>query len=141
MPIRSKKFRGRRTHGQGIKASRGKGKRGGHGNAGGHKHKWIGVVQYAPDHFGVHGFKRPKAVQREVKAINVGDLERIIPDLVNKGSAKAAGKGYDVDLDAAGFDKLLGTGRVTMPLNVKVASASEHAKDKVGAAGGKVLEP
>jgi large subunit ribosomal protein L15 len=141
MPVRSKKFRGRRTHGQGLKASRGKGKRGGHGNAGGHKHKWIGVVQYAPDHFGVHGFKRPEAVKREIRAINVGDLERMIPDLVSKGSAKAAGKGYDVDLAAAGIDKLLGSGRISIPVTVKVESASQHAKEKVGAAGGKVVEP
>jgi len=140
MPVRSMKFRGRRTHGRGLKAGRGKGKRGGHGNAGGHKHKWIGVVQYAPDHFGVHGFKRPKAVQREVRTINVGDLGRMIPEFVKSGKAKSAGKGYDVDLGAAGYDKLLGGGRLSIPINVKVSSASSHAKEKVGAAGGKIVE-
>ncbi len=40
MPSRTRKFRGLRTHGRGIKAGRGAGKQGGRGNAGLHKYKF-----------------------------------------------------------------------------------------------------
>lgn len=140
MPERHRKFRGRRTHGRGLKAGRGKGKRGGHGNAGGHKHKWISVVKFAPDHFGVHGFKRPKGVRHEARTINVGDLERIIPGLIENNMAKKMDTGYEVDLRGAGYDKLLGSGRVSVPLHVKISCASPRAKEKIVSAGGRIIE-
>jgi large subunit ribosomal protein L15 len=59
MVSKTRRFRGSRTHGRGHKAGRGKGKRGGFGNAGLHKHKFKWMVKYDPDHFGRHGFKRP----------------------------------------------------------------------------------
>ncbi|HEX9709729.1 MAG TPA: uL15m family ribosomal protein [Candidatus Thermoplasmatota archaeon] len=141
MPIIAKrrsatsKYRGKRTMGRGKKAGRGKGKRGGHGNAGLHKHKYLHTVKYDPMHFGRHGFKVPSAAARPVVAINVQQLEERWGTVVPAG---AAGGGDVADLSVAGIDKLLGGGRVTRPLKVRVKWASPQAVSKVQAAGGSV---
>ena len=44
-----------------------------------------------------------------------------------------------LDLEALGYDKLLGAGRVTKALTVKVPSWSESASRKITGAGGEVL--
>lgn len=66
-----KKFRGSRTHGKGRnRRNRGVGCRGGRGNAGVHKHKYIKFIKLAKMglyEFGKHGFTRPKVVQQEYK--------------------------------------------------------------------------
>ncbi len=124
---RTKHFRGTRTHGRGKKAGRGAGLRGGRGNAGMHKHKWIYTVKYEPDHFGRHGFKRPQGTVKEVKTINVGSL-----------AEQFAGQ-KEVDLAKAGYDKLLGSGAISVAMTVTVSEASAKAKEKLEAAGGKVV--
>ena len=70
MPSRTSRFRGSRTHGRGQKAGRGKGKRGGFGNSGMHKHKFKWMIKYDPDHFGRHGFKRPQLITHADTTIN-----------------------------------------------------------------------
>jgi ribosomal protein L15 len=42
-------------------------------------------------------------------------------------------------LETLGFTKLLGTGRITKTLTVKVASCSKSAAEKIKEAGGQVL--
>ncbi len=140
MPSRTKKMRGSRTHGRGKKHGRGAGGRGGHGNAGLHKHKFKSMIKYDPMHFGRHGFTR-HAQMHETAAINLEQLVARVPELEAQGHAKKAGAGFEVDLTAAGIDKLLGGGRVGAALTIKVASASEQARAKVEEAGGKVLLP
>lgn len=44
-----------------------------------------------------------------------------------------------VDLASLGYTKLLGSGRVTRALSIKVASCSKSAMEKVEKAGGEVL--
>lgn len=138
---RTKKLRGQRTHGRGKKAGRGKGKRGGSGMAGLHKHKFKWMVKYDPDHFGAYGFKRPASLQREVRTINLERLQRSLDALAQEGFARRAGEGYEVDLGAAGYGKLLGRGRVDVPLTVTVPAASARAVEKVDEAGGQVILP
>ena len=140
MPSRTKKMRGSRTHGRGKKHGRGAGDRGGTGNAGLHKHKFKSMVKYEPDHFGHHGFRRHAQI-REVEAINLEQLTARVPELEAQGHAKKAAAGYELDLTAAGIDKLLGGGRVAAAFTIKVAAASEQAKAKVQEAGGQVLLP
>ena len=123
---KTKKFRGSRTCGRGIKGGRGAGLRGGRGNAGLHKHKYMHMLKYMPDHFGVHGFKRPQSVIKDDKIINVGQLEGRFP-----------GK-KDIDLTKEGFDKLLGGGKVDGSLKVKVEKASQKAVEKIKEKGGEV---
>ncbi len=137
MPIARKsrkstsKYRGHRTMGRGKKAGRGKGKRGGTGNAGLHKHKYLWTVKYDPLHFGVHGFTMPDEAQSPLTVINVQQLEE-------RWGAFAPPASGALDLGAHGIDKLLGSGHVTKALNVKVKWASPQAVEKVKAAGGTV---
>src|SRR3970282_1114934 len=125
MPSRTRKFRGSRTHGRGKKHGRGAGGRGGTGNAGLHKHKFKFMIKYMPDHFGRHGFTR-HAQMEDTRAIDLEDLARLVPELESQGQAKRTAAGVDVDLTAAGIDKLLGSGRVGQALKIKVSAASEQ---------------
>jgi large subunit ribosomal protein L15 len=117
------------THGKGRKGGRGSGLRGGRGNAGLHKHKFMHMLKYMPDHFGVHGFKRPQSVIKRNKTINVGELEE-----------KFSGNS-NIDLEKEGFDKLLGGGIINTKIKIKVNSASEKAIEKVKEKGGEVTLP
>jgi len=117
------------THGKGKKGGRGAGLRGGRGNAGLHKHKYLHMLKYMPDHFGVHGFKRPQNVIKRNKTINIGELEEKFP---GKNS---------IDLEKEGFDKLLGSGIVNIKLKIKVNSASEKAIEKIKEKGGEIILP
>ena len=87
------------------------------------------MVKNMPDHFGRHGFKRPQAVVKKDKIINVGQLEELYP-----------GK-KDIDLTKEGFDKLLGGGSIKTKIKIKVESASEKAITKIQEKGGEVVLP
>jgi len=67
-----KKFRGSRTHGKGRnRRNRGAGCRGGRGNAGVHKHKYLRFIKLAKMglyQFGKYGFTRPKVVRQDYKS-------------------------------------------------------------------------
>jgi large subunit ribosomal protein L15 len=117
------------THGKGRKGGRGAGLRGGRGNAGLHKHKFMHMLKYMPDHFGVHGFKRPQSVIKRNKTINIGELEEKFPGKNN------------IDLEKEGFDKLLGSGVVNSKLKIKVNTASEKAIEKIKEKGGEIILP
>lgn len=126
---KTKKFRGSMTHGRGKKGGRGAGLRGGRGNAGLLKHKYMYMIKNMPDHFGRHGFKRPQSVVKKNKTINVGQLEETFP-----------GKN-DIDLGKEGFDKLLGGGSLNKKMKIKVNSASEGAIKKIKEKGGEIILP
>ncbi|HEV8595720.1 MAG TPA: uL15m family ribosomal protein [Thermoplasmata archaeon] len=138
MVSRTRKFRGSRTHGRGKKHGRGHGDRGGTGNAGLHKHKFVWMLKYDPDHFGAHGFVRHHHGLGETFSINVSDVEARLDALVEKGFAARSEAAFDVDLGKAGFHKLLGGGKATHALRITVAVATESAKAKVQGAGGTV---
>jgi large subunit ribosomal protein L15 len=131
MPSRTKKFRGLRTHGRGIKAGRGAGKQGGRGNAGLHKYKFKSMLIYAPDHFGRHGFVRPDAVTEHPRSLNVGQLASFVPVLEAAGAISREGESFVADLAKAGVDRLLGGGVADRPWKVKVPYATRHAREKV----------
>ena len=114
------------THGRGKKGGRGAGLRGGRGNAGLLKHRYIYMVKNMPDHFGRHGFKRPRSVTKKDKTINVGQLEEKFPEK------------KEIDLEKEGFDKLLGGGNINSSLKIKVKKASEKAVNKIKEKGGDV---
>ena len=131
MPSRTRKFRGLRTHGRGIKAGRGAGKQGGRGNAGLHKYKFKSMLIYAPDHFGRHGFKRPPEIVEHPKTLNVGDLDGFVPILEAAGALERDGETYIADLAKAGVDRLLGKGSAGRAWKVYVLHATKHAAEKV----------
>jgi len=131
MPSRTRKFRGLRTHGRGIKAGRGAGKQGGRGNAGLHKYKFKSMLIYAPDHFGRHGFKRPPETAHRPTSLNVGDLDAFVPVLEAAGALSRDGEAFVADLTKAGVERLLGKGSSERSWKVIVAHASRHAREKV----------
>ena len=131
MPSRTRKFRGLRTHGRGIKAGRGAGKQGGRGNAGLHKYKFKSMLIYAPDHFGRHGFKRPPEIVERPTAVNVGDLPELVPLLKVAGAYSQSGDATTADLSKVGVDRLLGSGDAPKGWSVYVAHATKHAREKV----------
>ena len=138
MSKRSERFRGSRTHGRGKKAGRGAGMRGGRGNAGLHKHRFMHLLKNDRDHFGRHGFVRHKSVVRPSKTINLKTLQDILPRLIEKKVARKRGDVTIVDLSKGGYDKLLSKGSVYLKLNIKVRKATSNSIEKIEKAGGKV---
>ncbi|MFH1623294.1 MAG: uL15 family ribosomal protein [Candidatus Aenigmatarchaeota archaeon] len=123
---KNRKHRGKRTQGYGChKKHRGSGSRGGSGQAGMHKHKWSYTTSYEPEHFGKRGFRPPKTMAAEVKAINIGNIE-----------ALAGGKNK-IDLAALGYGKVLAGGTIGRPMEVIAPVFSRRAAEKIEAAGGK----
>jgi large subunit ribosomal protein L15 len=135
---RSKKFRGKRTHGRGHKAGRGAGLRGGRGNAGLHKHKYMHLLKYMPDHFGGHGFKRHPSLTKRKKSINISEIGERLGEFLEMGVAKEEKDMVTVDLSSVGVEKLLGGGQVGRKMTIIVPEASSKAVNKIVEAGGEV---
>ncbi len=124
-----KRRRGERTYHGSHKKWRGGGSRGGRGRAGAHKHKWSYVVKYEPERFGKHGFKRPVGAVKKIRAINLRDIEKI---------ANAENK-KEINIKDFGFEKVLGSGKLSGPIVVKAESFSKSAVRKIEQAGGKAV--
>ena len=130
-----RKKRGSRTQGYGRVGQHRKSGSKGERKAGRHKHGWTYVLRYEPDYFGKKGFTSPKSLKRKEKVINIGELEELSEKLPTE---KEKGK-LIIDLEKLGYTKLLGTGKITKPLVVKVASYSKSAAEKIKEAGGRIL--
>ncbi len=130
---KAKKFRRQsRTHGRGHKGGRGAGLKGGRGRAGANKHRFLQLQILGGKHAGLAakrwgrtGFTSKSRTPEDV-TINVGALEQRYPGAT------------EIDLAEAGITKLLGSGKVSTSLTVKVASATDGAVSKIEAAGGSV---
>ncbi len=134
-----RKKRGSRTQGYGrIGQHRGGGQRGGHGKTGRHKHKWSYVLRYEPDYFKKDRFKSPRGRKEGSIIINLKELEEIASKLT-PGRKKERAKVL-IDLGEMGYDKLLGEGKITIPVSVRVSSISQTALRKIEEAGGEVLK-
>ncbi len=138
MVSRTNKFRGSRTHGRGKKSGRGAGIHGGRGNAGLHKHKFMHMLKYDPEHFGPRGFSRPPKVVESRKGITVASLGAATEEFLRRGYARQDEGKLTVDLSAAGYYKLIAGGGLSAPLNVVVEKATERAVKAVEKAGGSV---
>jgi large subunit ribosomal protein L15 len=135
---KGKRRRGERTYHGSHKKWRGGGSRGGRGRAGMHKHKWSYTVKYEPEHFGKHGFKRPREVVKKLKSINLKELDKKIDELLRLKKIKKEKGVVKIDLKELGFDKLLGTGKIKHKVIVRAKYFSEKAKEKIEKAGGKI---
>jgi len=137
------KKRGSRTCGGGCsKKRRGAGHRGGRGNAGSgkekkQKHTWF--QKYKPNHLGKYGFQRADFLRNDVLGINVSSLDQNLEAFESKGVLEYENDVPVVDVTKFGFEKVLGSGRVTRPMIVKAPYFSERAKSKIEEAGGKVI--
>lgn len=123
-----RKTRGSRTQGYGrIGQHRDAGSKG-HRKVGRHKHLWSLVVTSEPNYFGKHGFTSPQSLHTKVNAINLVKLDQLA-------------QGPQINLTELGYTKLLGTGKITKPLTIQVATYSKSAEQKVTQAGGKIIAP
>ena len=136
-----RKQRGSRTHGYGqIGQHRGRGGRGGTGKAGLDKHKWTYVLRNDPTYWEKKGFTSTKTLNKKVDVINIGKLDDLVEKLESEKKLERKEKRIFLDLTNLGYDKLLGTGRVSKPLLIKIESYSEAASKKLELAGGAILK-
>ncbi len=131
--------RGSGTHGWGSKKKhRGAGSRGGRGNAGrgkrGEQNK--PSIWKNTKYLGKYGFKIKK--RKNVRSINVSDIEKGIS---TKFDLKEKSGFIVVNLKELGYDKLLGSGKVTKKFKITASSASKSAVEKINKAGGEVILP
>lgn len=131
--------RGSKTHGWGsMKKHRGAGHRGGRGAAGSGKRgdaKKPSIWKAYPN-IGKRGFISKSRTQ--VSTITIAYLENFAKTLATEGYLKTDGKATTVDLEQAGYTKLLATGNVTKAWHITVATATERAIAKIKKAGGTV---
>jgi len=132
-----RKKRGSRTHGYGQVGQHRKGTK---GKAGLHKHRWTYIIKHDPHYFEKRGFTSQKAISRKTNVINVGELGELADKLAAEKKLERKQKKIFLDLDKLGYNKLLGTGKITRPILVKVAAHSEAAGKKLEEAGGQVLK-
>ena len=119
-----KGYLGHRSHGRGnVKNRRGSGNRGGRGMSGIDKHKWSWAMVYDKRHFDKHGFVPP--TKKEVKVAHLYDEE-------NKAEKK--GSGYVFEFDG----KILATGQIRKPVEIKAASWSKNVEAKLKKVGGSI---
>ena len=130
---KTRKTRGNRTLGYGrIGQHRKTGSRP-YRKAGRHKQGWSWVTSYEPDYFGKHGFTSRQSKTRNTSVINVAELEALASQLSAESEQSQV-----INLKEMGYAKLLGSGKITKPLTVKVEAASKTAVEKVTQAGGKI---
>lgn len=140
---KTRKMRGRREMGYGCaKGHRAAGQRGGKGNAGSKKYLKMKYLKADPRYFGKHGFDTIEGTVKPVNAMNVGEIDAWIPQLVERGLAKQSGKKYSLDVSSLDVDKILGSGKVVHALELTgVKSVSAKAREKIVSAGGSVDTP
>lgn len=133
------RYRGSRTCGGGThKNRRGGGSRGGRGRAGLDEHHFAYYYKRGIT-VGKHGFKRPDAAKKDLKAINVSTLDMMVGDLLKRGAAEELGGKIQIDLCSMGIEKVLGSGKVTKPLHIAGVDVTERAQAKIESAGGLVV--
>ncbi len=137
---KNRKQRGSRECGWGL-THRGKGNKGGSGNAGSGKKakaKMPGKGQWSIQRFGKHGFKSKGQLVIDTP-INVRELEARLERWVNTKAITKEGDVFVVDLPKLGYTKLLSTGKVSHKYKITVPRASKAGIEKVKAAGGDVI--
>lgn len=136
--------RGSHTHGWGFKKKhRGAGNRGGRGMAGSGKRadqrKPSIFKEYGGDYFGRKGFYKHNP--RIIKAVNVSYLEEHLPELISKKLIKEENNSYIINLKDLGYDKLLGSGKITKKFIITAETASKKVVERVKKLGGEVILP
>ncbi len=116
------------------------GSHGGKGAAGLGKHEWTWTIKYAPTWFGKKGFNPPRIrVGYSPRTINLWRVEELVDYLERKGRLNYEDDKPVIDLQALGFHKLLGEGKIKRPVKVIVPEASEKAIKKIEEVGGTVV--
>jgi large subunit ribosomal protein L15 len=131
---KTRRLRGGRHMGWGqVGQHRASGHKGGLGIAGLHKYHFSTLLKEKPDHFG-HDSTHPPHPIITRKWASVRDLD----DLFSKFGKEEGGKKI-IDLITAGYDKLLGGGKLSNVYTVKVPRFTATAEEKIKSVGGEVL--
>jgi large subunit ribosomal protein L15 len=131
---KTRRLRGGRHMGWGqVGQHRASGHKGGLGIAGLHKYHFSTLLKEMPDHFG-HDSTHPPHPIITRKWASVRDLD----DLFAKFGKEEGGKKI-IDLITAGYDKLLGGGKLSNAYTVKVPRFTATAEEKIKSVGGEVL--
>ena len=133
---KNRRLQGRRTMGWGL-VHRGKGQRGGSGKAGQGKRSKARKPSFWDDPVGQRGFVKHGAVLKE-HPINLRGVAQLLPQWTAEGLVKHEADTTVIDLHILGYTKLLGTGKITQALSIRVPRASASAVKKVEAAKGSV---
>ncbi|MHA2362436.1 MAG: uL15 family ribosomal protein [Candidatus Hodarchaeales archaeon] len=130
-----RKQRGSRVHGYGRISGghRKSGSRGGVGKSGRKAHHWIQSIIMGKREE-KRGFIRHGSSQsiKGLTPINIQELAQIASKSIDKIS--------EIDIRDFGYNKVLGKGVITIPINVKAPAFTEKAKTKIIEAGGKCIE-
>ena len=114
---KTRRLRGGRHMGWGqVGQHRASGHKGGLGVTGFQKHHYSSLLKDEPDHYG-HESSKPPHPNITKKWTSVRDLD----DLFTKFGKEEGGKKV-VDLESAGYEKLLGGGKITNAYSVKVTT-------------------
>jgi large subunit ribosomal protein L15 len=131
---KTRRLRGGRHMGWGqVGQHRASGHKGGLGISGLHKYHFSTLLKEMPNHFG-HDSTHPPHPIITRKWASVRDLD----DLFSKYGKEEGGKKI-IDLVIAGYDKLLGGGKLSNPYTVKIPRFTATAEEKIKSAGGEVL--
>jgi large subunit ribosomal protein L15 len=129
---KSGRYRASKTHGWGsMKKRRGKGNKGGAGNAGSFKRGDQKRPSFWKETPGKHGFKPKNKIKDKI--ITIYDVQKFIEN----GILKEENGVYD--LSNFGFDKLLSKGNVKKAIKIKISKASAKAIEVIKKAGGDVI--
>ncbi len=128
-----RKYAGRRTFGAGNKKKRrGKGRRGGRGRAGYHKHKWTGTAKYELEEIRRQhtGFN---SIYKKFPIVTIEHINKLIQRnaLENKGDA------FEASFQGA---KVIGSQALSAKVNIKAAAFSKGAKQSIEKTGGSATE-
>ncbi|MCJ7478851.1 MAG: 50S ribosomal protein L15 [Candidatus Nanohaloarchaeota archaeon QJJ-7] len=137
------KDRGSGTHGKGSgKKGRGAGNRGGRGKAGyGKKAKHKKMKAWQEDYsLGEKGFKRPQSEVDDSEAINLRQVDQLIEEFVEEGFAEKEDGKFVFDAEEAGYDKILGGGRLSRDIDIKAPEFSSSAREKIEDSGNTAIE-
>ncbi|PSH02094.1 MAG: 50S ribosomal protein L15 [Nanohaloarchaea archaeon QH_8_44_6] len=127
------------SHGYGSsKKNRGAGSRGGRGKAGsGKKASHDRMGKEGLKKMGEHGFK--PFHENEQNGLNLRDIDQRIEELVEAGLADEEDGTFVVNLDDIGYDKVLGTGKLTKDIEIHAENFSDSAKRKIEESDGKAV--
>ena len=144
---KTRRLRGGRHMGWGqVGQHRASGHQGGLGVTGMLKHHFSSMLKYEPDHYG-HSSTKPPHPNTTKRWASVRDLD----DLYAKyGEYRTVAGGKEdedaekekkrvIDLQAAGYQKLLGGGSPSGAYAVRIPKLTASAEEKIRAAGGEVL--
>jgi len=132
---KTRRLRGGRHMGWGqVGQHRASGHKGGLGVTGFQKHHYSSLLKDEPDHYG-HESTSPPHPNITRKWASVRDLD----DLFSKFGKEEGGKKI-VDLESAGYDKLLGGGNISNAYSVKIDNFTASAEEKLKAVGGEIVQ-